>query len=111
MDRYKFEDCISDYLENKIPLSKRKEFEKYLKLHPEGLELMNSVQEVMDSMKSISETKVSPDFMNNLHWIHKIREVLEKNGLLCHSSTDCSHTLSSSHIKNNIFRYVFEPEN
>ena len=67
MDRYQFEDCISDYLENKIPLSKRKDFEKYLKSHPEGLDLMNSVQEVMDSMKSISETKVSPDFMNNLH--------------------------------------------
>ena len=67
MDRYKFEDCISDYLENKMPLSKRNEFEKYLKSHPEGLALMSSVQEVMDSMKSISETKVSPDFMNNLH--------------------------------------------
>ena len=66
MDRYQFADCISDYLENKIPLSKRKEFEKYLKSHPEGLELMYSVQEVIDSMKSISETKVSPDFMNNL---------------------------------------------
>ena len=67
MDRYQFEDCLSDYLENNLSSSKRKEFEEYLKAHSSGEELVDSVRELMDSMKSISETKVSPDFMNNLH--------------------------------------------
>ena len=31
MNRYQFEDLISSYIDNEITLSKRKEFEKYMK--------------------------------------------------------------------------------
>ena len=66
MDRYQFEDCLSDYLENNLSSSKRKEFEEYLKAHSSGEELVDSVRELMDSMKSMSGIKASPDFMGKL---------------------------------------------
>jgi len=66
MDRYQFEDCLSDYIENNLGPSKRKEFEEYLKAHSSGEELVDSVCELMDSMKSMSEIKASPDFMGKL---------------------------------------------
>ena len=34
MNRYQFEDLISDYVENKLTLSKRKDVELYLKSNP-----------------------------------------------------------------------------
>ena len=36
MNRYQFEDLITDYLENKLTLSKRKEMDKYLKENPKA---------------------------------------------------------------------------
>ena len=77
MDRYQFEDCLSDYLENNLSPSKRKEFEEYLKAHSNGKELVDSVRELMDSMKSMSGIKVPPDFMGKLQQ----RIEAEKNNL------------------------------
>ena len=34
MNRYQFEDLISEYIENELSLSKRKEFETYLEENP-----------------------------------------------------------------------------
>ena len=34
MNRYQFEDLISEYIDNEITLSKRKEFEDYMKDNP-----------------------------------------------------------------------------
>ncbi len=66
MDRYQFEDLISEYLENTLSLSKRKEFESYLEGHPEAREEVSSVQKMMQSMKSLNDVKTSPEFMKNL---------------------------------------------
>jgi len=67
MDRYQFEDYLSDYIENNLNPSKRKEFEEYLKANSSGEELVESVRELLDSMKSMSEIKASSGFMGKLH--------------------------------------------
>ena len=40
MNRHQFEDLISSYIENEITLSKRKEFERYMKDNPDSVELV-----------------------------------------------------------------------
>ena len=40
MERYKFEDLISDYIENKLPLAKRKKVEAIMEDNPEAKEQM-----------------------------------------------------------------------
>ncbi len=66
MDRYQFEDLISDYIENQLNLSKRREFEQYLNAHPDAKELVDSVRSTMVSLHNLSPVKTSPDFMNKL---------------------------------------------
>ena len=44
MNRYQFEDLISEYIENELPLSKRKEFELYLNKNPEAVSVIESVK-------------------------------------------------------------------
>jgi anti-sigma factor RsiW len=66
MDRYQFEDLISDYLENQLPLPKRKAFEQYQATHPEARELVESVRRVMVSLRQLPPAKTSPDFMAKL---------------------------------------------
>ena len=43
MTRYEFEDLISDYLENELSFSKRKEFENYLENDPHAKSLVKSI--------------------------------------------------------------------
>ena len=52
MDRYQFEDCLSDYLENNLSSSKRKEFEEYLKAHSSGEELVDSVGKLQQRIEA-----------------------------------------------------------
>ena len=66
MERYKFEDLISDYIENKLPLAKRKEVEAFMEDNPEAKEQMDSIRLLMNSMKGLSEVKTSDGFMENL---------------------------------------------
>jgi len=74
MDRYQFEDLISDYIENQLNLSKRKEFEQYLNAHPDAKRLVDSVRSTMVSLHNLSPVQTSPDFMN------KLRRRLNRNG-------------------------------
>ncbi|MED5426316.1 MAG: zf-HC2 domain-containing protein, partial [Candidatus Neomarinimicrobiota bacterium] len=62
MNRYQFEDLISEYIENELSLSKRKEFEAYLEENPDAKGLVESIQTNMAQMKTIPEVRVSPDF-------------------------------------------------
>ena len=62
MNRYQFEDLISDYIENKLPLSKRKDVENYLKENPEDVLKVNQVRENILLMKSLPKTILSTDF-------------------------------------------------
>lgn len=66
MNRYQFEDLISEYIENELSLSKRKEFETYLEENPDALDLVESVRSNMTRMKSIHRIKASPDFNDRL---------------------------------------------
>ena len=66
MDRYQFEDLISDYIENNLSMNQRKQVEAYLLEHSEAKQQIESVKQVMAAMKSKPEISTSPDFMNNL---------------------------------------------
>ncbi len=66
MDRYQFEDSISDYIENSLTLSKRKDFEDYIENNPESVVLVERVRSVINNMHKMSAVKTSPDFMNQL---------------------------------------------
>ena len=67
MNRYHFEDLISDYLENKLSIAKRKEFEVYLNSNSEVREIVESVNNTMKSIKSMKPVPVSDGFMDGLN--------------------------------------------
>ncbi len=67
MDRYQFEDLISDFIENKLSMHQRKDFETYLDENPEATQQLDSVKQVIASMKSMPEVSTSTDFMKNLN--------------------------------------------
>ena len=66
MNQYQFEDLISDYVENKLTISKRKDVEKYLKENPKDVLKVNQVRENILFLKSLPKTKVSSDFDSTL---------------------------------------------
>ena len=66
MNRYQFEDLISEYIENELSLSKRKEFESYLKENPDARSLVDSVRYTMDTMRSLPKVKANPKFNERL---------------------------------------------
>jgi len=66
MNRYQFEDLISEYIENELSLSKRKEFEAYLEENSDASELVESIRANMAQMKTIPKVIVSPDFNDRL---------------------------------------------
>ena len=61
MNQYQFEDLISDYVENKLTISIRKDVEKYLKENPKDVLKVNQVRENILFLKSLPKTKVSSD--------------------------------------------------
>ena len=65
MERYKFEDLISDYIENKLPVAKRKEVEAFMEDNPQAKAQMESIQSLINYMKNLSEIKTSDNFMEN----------------------------------------------
>jgi len=67
MDRYQFEDLVSDYIENNISMSQRKQVEAYLEENPEAKQKVESVKQVMASIKSMPGVSTSAGFMNNLN--------------------------------------------
>jgi len=67
MDRYQFEDLISDYIENNLSMNQRKQVEAYLEENPEAKQQIESVKQVMASMKSMPGISTSAEFMNNLN--------------------------------------------
>lgn len=66
MDRYQFEDLISDYIENNLSLSKRKAFEAYMDSHSEARQDVKSIRETIAAMKNMDNVKTSDAFMFNL---------------------------------------------
>ena len=66
MNRYQFEDLISEYIENELSLSKRKEFESYLEENLDAKEFVESIRTNMAQMKAIPKVIASPDFNDRL---------------------------------------------
>tara|TARA_B100000700_G_scaffold273171_1_gene317307 strand:+ start:263 stop:787 length:525 start_codon:yes stop_codon:yes gene_type:complete len=66
MNRYQFEDLISDYLENELSLSKRKEFEAYIENNQDAEKLVESISLNMDHLKSFPRIKTKTNFNENL---------------------------------------------
>ena len=66
MERYEFEDLISDYLENSLSLKKRKDFELYLSENPGSAELVDQMKNTIMQMKSVERVTTSVDFMDRL---------------------------------------------
>ena len=55
MNRYEFENLISDYLDGSIPFKMRKEFEDYLKKDPDAESLVNNIRITISNMNKIKK--------------------------------------------------------
>jgi anti-sigma-K factor RskA len=77
MNRYEFEDKISDYLDNQLSISERKEFESFLENDDEAHVLLESVRKTIKLLDSPWPIKASDEFIPNL--LNRIN--VEKNKL------------------------------
>ena len=67
MDYNKFEDRISDWIENSMDIKERREFEKFLKDNPQYQSKIDSVRDAIVSMNNTPSLKVSENFDKNLN--------------------------------------------
>ena len=66
MNRYEFEDKISDYLDNQLSVSERKAFEDYYNSNDEAKELVESIRKTLRLIESPEAIKTSSDFLPSL---------------------------------------------
>lgn len=66
MDRYQFEGYISDYIENALSISKRKEFEKYMAENHEAKAQVDAVRNTVQNLNNLPQVKTSSEFMDKL---------------------------------------------
>ena len=66
MNRYQFEDLISSYIENEITLSKRKEFERYMKDNPDSVEMVCGIKDNIKKLNQVPRIKVKSSFNDTL---------------------------------------------
>ena len=66
MNRYQFEDLISEYIDNELPLGKRKEFEDYLNNNTDAEALVNSIRSNINNVKGLPKVKASKTFNDRL---------------------------------------------
>ena len=66
MNRYEFEDRISDYLDNHLNVSERQAFEKYAKENKDAEDLLNSVKNTIELIKTQKSIKTSENFIPKL---------------------------------------------
>jgi len=66
MDYNKFEDRISDWIENAMDIKERKEFEQFLTENPEYQKKVDSVRKTINIMKTTPSLKTSEDFDKKL---------------------------------------------
>ena len=66
MDYNKFEDRISDWIENSMDIKERKEFEKFLTENPEHQKKVDSVRKAINIMKAAPSLKTSDVFDKKL---------------------------------------------
>ena len=66
MNRYEFENLISDYLEGELSFSKRKEFESYLEENEDAKSLFFRVKTTLKDMKNVEKISTSGSFNSKL---------------------------------------------
>ena len=69
MNSYQFEDLISDYLENSLSISKRKQFETYLNNEIGAKEKVDQIKQNMIILGSLNQVTVSKEFNDDLMMI------------------------------------------
>ena len=79
MNRYEFEDLISDYMENELSFSKRKEFENYLNNNPQAKSLVKSIKFYKQKIRLLPKLKASETFTDNLLKKIKTKSISSKN--------------------------------
>ena len=72
MNRYEFENLISDYLEGELSFSKRKEFESYLEENEDAKSLFSRVKSTLNDMKNAEKISTSENFNSKL--LSKIKD-------------------------------------
>ena len=72
MNRYEFENLISDYLEGELSFSKRKEFESYLEENEDAKSLFFRVKITLNDMKNAEKISTSENFNSKL--LSKIKD-------------------------------------
>ena len=72
MNRYEFENLISDYLEGELSFSKRKEFESYLEENEGAKLLFLKVTNTLNDMKNAEKISTSENFNSKL--LSKIKD-------------------------------------
>ncbi len=66
MNRYQFEDLISEYIEDELSLKKRKEFDIYLKENPDAQVRVDFVRSTINKMKNFPRIKANSNFNEKL---------------------------------------------
>ena len=66
MNRYQFEDLISSYIENDLPIRKRKEFEEYIENNAEAKIKVDSLRALLKKINNIPRIKTSNSFNQTL---------------------------------------------
>ena len=66
MNRYEFENLISDYLEGELSFSKIKEFESYLEENEDAKSLFFRVRTTLNDMKNAEKISTSQNFNSKL---------------------------------------------
>ena len=66
MNRYEFENLISDYLDGSISFNKQKEFEEYMENNSGAENLVKNIKNTISDMSELKQIKVSDNFNNKL---------------------------------------------
>jgi anti-sigma-K factor RskA len=72
MNRYEFENLISDYLDGELSFSKRKEFESYLEENEDAKLLFIRVKNTLNDMKNVEKISTPDNFNSKL--LSKIKD-------------------------------------
>ena len=66
MNRYEFENLISEYLDGSIPFKKRTEFEDYMEDDPEAESLVRNIKTTISEMNNLQKVKAADNFNEKL---------------------------------------------
>jgi len=113
MDYNKFEDRISDWIENSMDIKERREFEKFLKDNPQYQSKIDSVRDAIISMNNTPSLKVSENFDKNLNSKIKALDKTNKasNGIFGFSRQNFAYLTFSVMCIFMLSAYLLQPSN